>query len=292
MKRKNNKVFITILITVFLISICTVFCFYVVSSRINNNKKKTPSTVDIVKDGRKKGYSEDIKSKNIISFSYSNSEYNFSCDLKNNDLYINSSGSNFKIDYISKDKNILTELQNIVDKYKLYVNNGYEKEVSGLPKGYGDTLLVEYDSGEKIWKYSNQIRLVDDKVINEIFEVFHKNALDNGYEFDLGNNFTDEGISKEYLQGTWEGKFSNNSYKIEFNNNYLKIYQNDILTDTHIYKIVGNVVVNFKLKKVIGNIDDYNNYEPFRDIVNIRKENDILYAYFNDYSKCELTKKE
>ena len=290
MKKNSRTLTLVVMITVFLISAGVVLCSYIIVSRINNNKNKnkTPSTKSEVKEGRKDGYNEEIKSKNIISFSYSNSDYKLSCELKDDGLHITING---KIDYITNDKTILTELQNIVDKYKLYINNGYEKEVTGLPKGYGDTLSIIYDSDEKIWKYSNQIRLIDDKVVNEFYELFHKNALDNGYDFDKSDS-TDEEISKEYLKGIWEGKCSNNNYKIDLTNVYVKIYQNDVLTDSHIYKVVNNVVVKFKIKSYKNKIDDYNNYESFRDIANFRKEGSNFYAYFNDGSKCELKKKE
>ena len=291
MNKKSRTLTIVVLITVFLISAGVVLCSYVIVSRVNKNKYKTPSTKSEVKEGRKDGYSEDIKSKNIVSFSYSYSNNTFSCELKNDGLHININGKGFKIDYITNDKSILSELQNIVDKYKLYTNNGYEKEVSGLPKGYGDTLSVIYDSDEKIWKYSNQIRLVDDKVVNEFYELFHKNALDNGYDFDISND-TNEEISKEYLKGIWEGKCSNNNYKIDLTNVYVKIYQNDVLTDSYIYKVINNVVVRSKIKSYRNKIDDYNNYETFRDIANFRKEKSSFYAYFNDGTKCELKKKE
>ena len=97
----------------------------------------------------------------------------------------------------------------------------------------------------------------------------------------------------DYLQGTWSGTHFNDNIKVVFNNNHVKIYVNDKITDDVDYVIFnGNVRVN-KLVKDIKVANSEYDYEMFNGVAAFKKKNDILLtAYFtkNDYSTCELLK--
>lgn len=231
----------------------------------------------VVKNGRLKGYKEKINSKDIISFSYSCGEYEVSCELKNNKLTVKSS----KTEYISKDNSLLKDLQKIIEKYNISKNNGYVHEVAGLPPGYGGTISVIYNNKEKIYKYDNQTGIIPEEAEKEIYNAFYKDAKDNGY--DLKEKVVEETIDESFLQGTWSGTHFGKTYKVIFNDNNIKIYEDDVLTDDTNYKIVD------------GDIVRDNDDKEFKVISLMKKKNDFtLVAYFmkESYSTCDLLRKE
>ena len=259
----------------------------------------------VVKDNRLPGYNEKIKSKDITFFEYICGEYRVSCELKDNELNVKSKGgySNsrdgkyFKLDYTSKDKSILKELQDIIDKYNLSKDNGYEHEVAGLPDGLGGTLSVIYKSGEKIWRYDNQSNIISEEVEQAIYDLFHRCAKDNGFDFnsDSSNVELYNDADKEYLQGTWNGKHFGSEYKVIFTGEKVKIYKDGKLTDDVYYKIIDGDVVNNKPKKGVTIPRDKNDFEEFSDISTFRKKNDFtmtMYFMKNSYSTDDLLKEE
>lgn len=255
------------------------------------------------KEGRLPGYEEIIKSKDIIYFEYTCGKFKVICELKDDGLHINSKGGNsyhrdgtyFKLDYISKTNTILKELQDIIDKYNVSENNGYEHEVAGLDPYISTTIKATYKSKEKIYKYDNQMRVITKEAENEIYEVFHKNAIENGYDFTSeGSNvelYND--ATKEYVQGTWKGTHFGKEYKVIFEGTKIKIYKDGKLTDEGWYKIIEGDIVNDKPKKGVTIPKDRTDYEEFSDISIMKKKNDFtmtMYFMKDGYSTSDLLK--
>ena len=258
----------------------------------------------VVKDGRLPGYSEKINSKNIIKFEY-NGDFKVSCELMDNVLHVTAKGGNsynrdgtyFKLDYVAKDKNLLVYLQNIIDRYDISKNNGYEHETAGLPAGLGDSISVLYETNEKIWKYSNQSPTISEEAKEAIYDAFKNNARENNLDFtsDGSNTTLYDDATIEYLQGTWKGTHFGREYTVTFNNENVTIYEDNNLIDNVVYKIVEGRIVQNKLKEGKTNSKDYHDYEEFSVISIMAKKNDFtLTAYFmkNSYSTCDLIKQK
>lgn len=255
------------------------------------------------REGRLKGYEEKIYSKDIVSFEYTCGKFKVSLETKDDGLHINSKGGNsyhrdgtyFKLDYVSKTNTILKELQEIIDKFEISKNNGYEHEVAGLDPSISATIKVTYKSKEKIYKYDNQSRIIDEEAENKIYEVFHKNAKENGYDFtsDKSNVELYNDATKEYVQGTWKGTHFGSEYKVIFEGTKIKIYKDGKLTDEGWYKIIDGDIVNNKPKKGVTIPKDKNDYEEFSDISIMKKKNDFtmtMYFMKENYSTDDLIK--
>ena len=294
MKNKTTQIIIIIAITTLL---TIVYLAY----------KKGDENVEIdggvVKDHILKGYSENIKSKEINFFEYQGYGFHIICEKNENTIHIyakggtsiNRDGKYFNLDYNTKNQNLLNELQKTVEKYNISKNNGYEHEVAGLPEGLGDKISIKYESGEKIWKYSNQSPNLSEEASNAIYKIFQKDSKDNNLDFTSEGSNTSlyNDATKEYVQGTWKGTHFGKEYKIIFNENNIKIYEDNILTDDIEYTIIeGNIVPN-KLKEGIVTPKDRYDYEEFKTISTINKKNDFtIVAYFmkDSYSTCDLLK--
>lgn len=292
----------------FIIATLTVFVFVIGGILLGLHFFKHKEEVidgGTTKEGRLKGYEENIKSKDIVSFEYSCGKFKISCELKNDGLHINSKGGNsyhrdgtyFKLDYISKTNNILKELQDIIDKYNISKNNGYEHEVAGLDPSISTTIKVLYKSKEKIYKYDNQTRVITEEAEDEIYEVFHKNAIENGYDFtsEKSNVELYNDATKEYVQGTWKGKHFGSEYIVIFEGTKIKIYKDGELTDEGWYKIIDGDIVNDKPKKGVTIPKDRSDYEEFKDISIMKKKNDFtmtMYFMKDSYSTDDLLKQD
>ena len=255
------------------------------------------------KNGRLPGYSETIKSKEIVSFKYDCGRFKVSCYLKDNELYVKSTGgysfnrdgSYFKLDYKSKNTSILDELQSVIENYNISENNGYEHEISGIDPSLSTTIIVNYKSNEKIYKYDNQSNVISEEAEEDIYELFHKSAKENGFDFtsDGSNVELYNDATKEYVQGTWKGTHFGSEYKVIFEGTKIKIYKDGKLTDDTYYKIIDGDIVNDKPKKGVTLPKDKNDYEEFSDISIFRKNNDfIMTMYFmkDSYSTDDLKK--
>lgn len=291
---------IIVLLIILIILLCTII-------KIKLTKKEHNNMIDggVVKDRYLKGYNEKINSKDIIFFEYSSSDLYVLCEKKDDSLHIISKGENFsekdnsyfKLDYTVDDISYLNILQKIVEDYNISKDNGHEHEVSGLPAGLGDYISVNYESNEKIWKYSNQHKTIKEDAIKAIYDAFHDFALKNNYDFttDKSNVVIYDDATIEYLQGTWEGKHFGKKYKVIFKDNNVKIYEDDKLTDDTFYKVIKGKIVVDKLKDGISEGKDKNDYEEFSVISTFSKKNDFsLVAYFmkESYSTCELLKQK
>ena len=135
-------------------------------------------------------YTDNIKSKNIISFSYVGTDYVVSAKKENDKVKISAKGggkynlrdgSYFIIKYDTEDDSIFKSLQDVIDENNETRGNGHCTNVAGLPAGIGDTLNVEYDSGEKLYKYSNQCPTVTPDSIKRFYDIFHNFVKKDGY---------------------------------------------------------------------------------------------------------------
>lgn len=294
----NKKGIYLIILTIFvIILIAYIFVF------LKNGGNDMQVIDGDSKERKLPGYSDNIKSKNIVSFEYNNPEYRLECKKENNIINIKAKGgySNerdgkyFKLDYNTKNNNFLNELQNIIDKYNVSKNNGYENEVAGLPPDLGDDISVIYDTKEKIWKYSNQFFIIDENAQKEFYNLFLTDAKENGYNFNSkGSNVKlYDDADQEFLQGKWKGTNFGKEYIVEFKNDNVKIYEDGKLIDDTKYIIIDGDIVKNKLKEGITNPKNRYDYEEFSIISTIKKKNNILLtAYFmkDSYSTCELLK--
>ena len=247
------------------------------------------------------GYNDVINSKDIIKFEYSGNGYSLYAEKKDNLLFISANGGEksrrdgtyFVIRYECDDLSLLGELQTIIDSYNVSSSNGYCVHVDGLPGGLGDRVIIEYESGEKIYKCSNQSLTIRFEAANAFYDAFHKYVVKHDLDFTSeGSNvklYDDADI--EYLQGTWNGKHFGREISVTFDNNNLKISVDGKLVDDCEYIICEGAVVKNKLKDEIKTPTSYSDYEYFNGVSIMRKKNYFtLTAYFleNSYSTCDL----
>ena len=250
------------------------------------------------------GYSENIESKNITSFNYTGPDFFLSAKKKENnkiEICCNGGGkenprdgSLFKIKYESTDNSIFKKLQEVIDKNKETKGNGHCVHVDGLPGGIGDKLEVEYSSGEKIYKSSNQNHTISSNSSKSFYDIFHEYIKKDGYDFnEKGSNielFDD--ADEEFVQGTWKGKHFGDEIEVTFNKDLVTIKINDIITDNNVPYIIyeGSIRKN-KLKEEIGKIKSKNDFEEFNGVSYFSKKNDFtMSTYFQkvSYSTCEI----
>ena len=266
-------------------------------------KEKNPEDIcgGVVKDYYMEGYNNEINSDNITSFEYQCGDYYLQCYLNEEGLHVVSrggysdrrDGSYFKLDYIAKSNELLKELNDIIKKHNLSEGNGYVHETAGLPPGLGDLLDVVYDSDEKIYKHSNQFPTVSEEIAKEFYDKFYECAKSNGLDFNSeGSNvklYDDADI--EFLQDTWTGTHFGRNYKVEFNDNHIKIYEDDKLLDDCEFIIYEGWIKPNKLQEGETEVKSQYSYEEFNACSSIRKKNDILLVlYFSkpSSSTCEV----
>ena len=262
---------------------------------------------------RMEGYDEVINSSNITSFSYvcgdycNHNNFGFSlyCKIEDNKLCVTSCGGNyrnrdgtyFRLKYYLDDFSFLKRLNDLIVKKELSRNNGYTYYGYGLPAGLGDTLNVEYDSGEKLYKSSNQGPIISDDARSAIYDLFHELAIENGLDFNSEKSterlYDDADV--DFLQGAWEGTHFGSKVRVEFTGNNIKIYIDGKLTDDTEFNIFeGNIRENKLVEENPEKITEHS-YKDFEGISCIRKKNEILLtAYFmkNSYSTCDLLRQK
>ena len=256
----------------------------------------------VVTDQKLQGYDDMIQSKDIISFEYIHPNYKLSCKKNNNTLTITSSGafsrtrdgSSFKLLFDTQDVSFLKKLQSIIEKDQISKNNGSVYEVGGLPEGLGDTISVEYESGEKIYKHSNQSMTITEEASFDIYDAFHALAIQNGYDFttEKSNQIIYDDATEEFLQGSWKGKHFGKNIQAIFTNNQVQILVDGKETDQEEYIIVEGTIISNRLKEGKNGTREYD-YEHFKGVSYLKKKNKImLVAYFVEggYSTCDLVK--
>ena len=292
----NKKVIYLIFLTIYVVILISFIIVFI--KKGSNNMQVEDGTV---KERKIPGYKDIIKSKDIKTFYYNNSKYILECKKENNNINIKAEGnySNerdgkyFKLDYNTKNINFLNEIQSIIDKYNISKKNGYVHEVAGLPSGLGDTISVVYESNEKIYKYSNQFYNLEEEAQDEIYNLFLKDAKENGYDFnsEKSNVKLYDDADENFLQGKWKGTHFGKEYIVEFDNDNIKIYEDEKLIDDTKYIIIDGSIVKNKLKEGITIPKNRYDYEEFNTISILKKKNDILLtAYFmkDSYSTCDL----
>lgn len=235
-----------------------------------------------------KGYNDVIKSNKIVYFHYDNYYYNFKCKLKDGKLRIKCNGGDysarnnscFKLDYEVTNLDCLKELQSIVEKYKISDKNGFYHHTDGLPCDCGDLIEIKYESGEKIYKESNQSPMISEKCFKEIYNIFLKLAKANDLDFTTSgsNGQIYDDATKEYLQGSWVGKHFGQHIRVTFDKDTITIDVENKTTDHTEY-----VIVKGKVKPKDGEI--FNGVDYF-----IKKNKILLTGYFTQesYSTVEL----
>ena len=254
-------------------------------------------------ESQMEGYTEDIKSKDIITFSYVGTDFSVFAKKENNKITISCNGggkydkrdgSLYGIRYETEDDSIFKQLQEVIDENHETRGNGHCIYVNGLPGGIGDILNVEYASGEKIYKSSNQSQTVSFESSKKFNEIFHQFIVKDGYEYNTeGSNvklFDD--ADEEYLQGTWKGTHFGNEVEVTFNKNLVTISVDGKITDENVeYIIFRGFVKKNKLKEDVDEPKKEYDYEEFNGADAFAKKNWFtLTGYFHEYgsSSCDL----
>ncbi len=275
----------------------------------------SPSAQDIhggKTETRMFGVSENIKSQDIIEFSYSAQggtglavepklalgAFALSCKLlPNGNVHIVANGSGniyqrdntrFILDYEAAENGFLKELAELVRKYELAKGNGKIVHVNGLPP-LGDTLDIKFASGEKIYKKSNQSRTVNAEASDAIYKAFWKFSQKNGYDFTTtgSNKPVYDDADEAYLQGTWEGRHFGKEVKAVFSGRHVQIWYDGKLTDDTDYVIVEGAVIPAKPYTADTK------YAKFNAVQKFRKTNNFImvgHVYNGASSSFELRK--
>jgi len=251
-------------------------------------------------EGKLDGYSDEIKSKEITSFSYGCSKFGVFCEIRENKLFVSATGGYssyrdgkyFRVVFDTDDFDLLTKLQEIVDEYQISKNNGYTCHVDGIPE-CGDHIDITYKSGEKIYKINNQCPTIRGEAAQEIFNTFHRFVYKHGFDFtSKGSNvqlYDDADI--DYVQGTWKGEHFGNEIIATFDGNHVVITVDGKETDNTDYVIYEGHVTSNKLKDPNKEVGDYHDYEYFNGVSIFSKKNYFtMTAYFmkESYSTCDM----
>ncbi len=245
---------------------------------------------------------EKIESKDIIMFSYVGTDYNVFAKIENGKVKISATGggkynirdgSYFIIKYETEDKSIFQRLQEVIEKENVSLGNGHCLTIDGLPAGIGDTINVEYASGEKIYKHSNQSITITPNAIKEFYDIFHEYVKKEGYDFNSkeSNVKLFDDADYEYVQGTWKGKHFGDEIEVTFQDNQVTIKVNNNITDEkEEYIIIEGSIQKNKLKEGKEGISK-NDYEDFEGVQSFSKKNWFtMTGYFHkeSYSTCDL----
>ena len=251
-------------------------------------------------EGRLDGYKDEIESKDLTIFEYYNTKFHMHCELKDDRLYLSSTGGYstnrdgkyFIVRFDTDDLDLLPKLQDIIDKYQLYKNNGYTCHVDGIPE-CGDYFSAEYKSGEKIYHVSNQFPTVGGEAQQDIFNTFHRFVHKHGFDFTSeGSNvqlYDDADV--DYVQGTWTGKHFGREIVATFDKDHVTITVDGKETDNCKYTIYEGHVITDKLIDPNKEVTDYHDYEYFNGVSIFSKKNYFtMTAYFmgDSYSTCDM----
>ena len=248
------------------------------------------------------GYSEEIKSKDIIEFEYAGTKAYLYAKKEDNKLLLTARGGSssgrrdgtyFKIRLENDDFSILEDLQKVIEEHNIIRGNGHCVHVDGLPDGIGDRLSVEYKSGEKIYKESNQSLTISFDAADAIYDVFQKYVQKYGLDFTSkgSNQQLYDDADEDYLQGTWNGKHFGREISVTINKNHITITVDGKVTDDEDYIIYEGTVVSNRLREVKEKQNSYYDYEYFNGVSILKKKNWFtMTGYFlgDSYSTCDL----
>lgn len=248
------------------------------------------------------GLNNEIKSTDIIEFKYTGTDYSVSAVKDDNLIHISAigggkynrrDGSYFSVRFDINDDGFFDVLQGIITRYSIFNNNGYCLYIDGLPGGIGDTIEINYSSGERIYKTSNQSVTISYDAIKEIYDVFHEITVKNGLDFNTaGSNiklFDD--ADEEYVQGNWKGKHFGKEVEVTFKGKKLTIKVDGNITDEDEEYIIKDGFIR-KNKLSDGKTGEkYTDYEEFNGVSSFAKKNYFtMTGYFTkeSYSTCDL----
>lgn len=163
-------------------------------------------------------------------------------------------GSQFLLDYEADEDGFLEELDALIVEHRLFENNGSVIYVNGLPP-YGDSLSVEYASGERIYRADNQARTLSAAASDAIYEAFRTFTQKNGFDFttDGSNVPVYDDADEAFLQGAWSGKHFGREVKAVFTGSHVKIWYDGKLTDDTDYVIIEGKVLPDRIKPDAAN---------------------------------------
>lgn len=158
-------------------------------------------------------------------------------------------GTKFLLDYEADEDGFLAVLDALILEHRLSENNGHVTHVNGLPP-YGDSLSVEYASGERIYRSNNQARMLSADASDAIYEAFLTFTRKNGYDFTTaGSNVpVYDDADEAFLQGTWSGKHFGREVKAVFTGSHVQIWYDGELTDDTDYVIIEGCVLPNRLR--------------------------------------------
>ena len=203
-------------------------------------------------------------------------------------------GTRYIVKFECDDTSIFKELQEAVDKYDVTKGNGHCVHVDGLPSGLGDLLSIEYASGEKVYKTSNQTPTISPDASYAIYDIFHRYAQKHGFDFNTAGSNVQlyDDADEEYLQGTWKGERFGRKIEVIIEGNHITIKEDDKVTDDNVeYTIFEGSVVTNKLKEGKDKASSDHDYEFFNGVSMFKKKNYFtITGYFlkESYSTCDL----
>lgn len=242
-----------------------------------------PSAFGQSHTSKEEGCPEKIESKEIIFFNYIGSNYGLTAKIEEDKLRVIASGGNinrrdgtrFQINLLSDDLSLLEELQTIIEENDVVRNNGYCHYVDGLPGGIGDSIDVKYESGEKLYKTSNQTPVVGSEVGQKFYNVFLDYVRRHGLDFTTkGSNVQlYDDADEEYVQGTWNGEHFGEKISVTFEGKRVKITVDEKLVEDTEYTIFEGSIVKNQLKEGVEKPTSYGDYELLKGVSMLNKKN-------------------
>lgn len=193
------------------------------------------------------------KSEYITDFLYERDDYSLQLREEKEGLYaVTAEGGNpyerdgtkFIVSYNCADTRLLKNLNKIIKEQKLYLDNNHVIHVNGLPPKLGDTLSVSYDSGERIYRSSNQSLMLSDEQAACVYNAFLRDAKRMGFDFSTAGSSQPiyDDATEEYLQGTWKGTHFGTDVVAVFTGKHVTITYGGKLTDDTDYVIIEGSV--------------------------------------------------
>jgi uncharacterized protein YxjI len=249
------------------------------------------------------GYTDEIKSKDINSFDYGGTKAGLYAAKKDGKVLVTATGGGdtrrregkyFRIKLETDDYSIFNDLQEVVDKYEISRGNGYCVHVDGLPSGIGDRVHIEYESGEKIYKVSNQSLTISFDAADAIYDTFLKYVRKHGCDFTSAgsNQQLYDDADMEYVQGTWKGTHFGREVVATFDKDHITITIDGKVTDDNVpFIIFDGCVTSSNLQEGKTEAYDENDYDYLNGVSHFRKKNWFtMTAYFmqDSYSTCDM----
>ena len=250
------------------------------------------------------GYKDEIESKDIVSFDYGGPKAGlYAKRTEDNKTLVTATGGAdsrrrenkyFRIKLETDDDSIFKDLQELVEKYELTRGNGHCVHVDGLPSGIGDRLHIFYESGEEVYKVSNQSLTMSYEASDAIYNTFLKYVQKHGCDFTStgSNQQLYDDADEEYVQGTWKGTHFGREVVATFDKDHVTITVDGKETDPNVpYVIFDGCVISNVLEEGKTEATDEHDYKNLNGVSCFRKKNWFtMTAYFlgESYSTCDM----